>query len=259
MGRARLKGSTGERLLRVLTAVVDAQRPLSLPDVTETVDLPKPTVHRLMNLLEDTGFAIKDPAEKRFVPGPTMRRLAREVIAGDTFSASRHKLLQRMARSVGETCNIVVLDGLSLIYVDRVDTAWPLRITFEIGSRVPVHCTATGKLLLALQPKRVRERILRNSELEAMTEATITDPDALRTALKRISKERVGIDNQEFIDAMVAVSVPITPPEGPPIAAVSIHAPIARRSLSDLRAWVPQLRETADALSVLMYGADSAV
>jgi IclR family transcriptional regulator, acetate operon repressor len=91
------------------------------------------------------------------------------------------------------------------------------------------------------------------TELTAMTDKTITDPETLQAALKVIRNEQVGTDDQEFIDKMVAVSVPIPSPKGPPIAAISIHAPVFRRSLEDLRGFIPDLRESADELAKLIY------
>lgn len=253
MGRKRLTGSTGDRLLRALEALVEAGQPVALSELAERLELPKATVHRLVNLLEDRGFASKDPGERHYVPGPSLHRLAGSLLQHRPLAAVRHSILRRMAETVGEACNIVLLDGDEPVYVDRVDTAWPLRLQFDIGSRVPIHCTATGKLLLSLQPRRVRARILRHAPLQAMTPHTITDPDTLERALEDIRRERVSTDDQEFLAEMVAIAVPITPPSGPPIAALSVHAPVFRRSLEDLRRFLPDLRATADALADVIH------
>lgn len=256
MGDERQTGSTGERLLTILNALVRAETPASLRALTEAVGLPKPTVHRLIKLLERTGYATKDLTGRHYVPGPMLRDLALGVIQNQTASGARHLILQRLANRVGEACNIVLLDGGKLTYIDRVDTAWPLRVRLEIGSHVPLHCTATGKLLLALQPKRVRDRLIQAAPLHVHTPRTITDPAALEAAIKVIRRERTGTDDQEFLPEMVAIAVPIDAQRAPPIAAISIHAPVFRRTLDDLRTFLPQLREAAQALSDLLYGGD---
>lgn len=253
----RQTGSAGERLLAILDTLVRTGRPLSLPELTQAVGLPKPTVFRLIRLLETLGYAIKDPQAGRYVPGPTMHTLALALLQSRPNTAARHVVLQQLAERVGEACNLVLLDGDQMTYIDRVDTAWPLRLRFEIGSHVPLHCTATGKLLLSLQPKRVREQLLRHVPLQALTPRSITDPAVLEQALQRISQHRVGTDDQEFLPEMVAIAVPIEPPHGPPIAAVSIHAPIFRRSLNDLYTFLPQLQETGRALTAVMYADDA--
>jgi IclR family acetate operon transcriptional repressor len=254
MAKTRQTGSSGERLVKVLEALIEAERPLSLPEIGSAVDLPKPTVHRLVTLLEEVGYAMKDPGGRRYVPGPTIHKMARRLIQGRSFSAARHALLERLADSVGEAANLVLLDGSELIYIDRVDTAWPLRLKFDVGTHVPIHCTAAGKLLLALQPKRARDRLIEAiSPLLAHTDRSITDQATLEEELKTIRRRRIGTDNQEFLAEMVAVAVPIDIPTGVPIAALSIHAPTARRSLDDLLALVPQLQETAKRISDTVY------
>lgn len=246
-------------MLGILHAMAGADAPASLGELTAAVDLPKPTVHRLLKLLERTGHARKDPAGQRYVPGPALRELAAAVIRQQPSMGARHLVLQRLADVVGEACNVVMLDGSQMTYIDRVDTAWPLRVRLDIGSHVPLHCTATGKLLLSLQPKRVRDRLIRTAPLQAHTPQSITDPDELDAALKLVRRDRVGTDDQEFLAGMAAVAVPIDASQGPPITAISIHAPVFRRSLDNLIVFLPQLRDAAQALSGLVYGDDDTV
>lgn len=253
MGRTRLTGSTGERLLRLLHTVASAGRPLSLPEITDAVGLPRPTVYRLVALLEDTGHVIREADARRYSPGPELQRMALDVLQSQPRRAARYAVLRRLAARVGEACNIVLLDGGQLTYIERVDTQWPLRIRLEVGSHVPLHCTATGKLLLALQSKRVRDRLLRAAPLEALTPRSITDPERLEAALSHIRHTRVGTDDQEFLPEMVAVAVPVMPPSGPPVVAVSIHAPVFRRSLEALREFLPDLQATATELEAVLY------
>ena len=253
MEKTRSTGSAGERLLRVLRTVVEADDAIALPEITEAVDLPKPTVHRLVTLLEDEGFVIREIDGRRYTPGPSMQELSYRVLQSRANHAARHSILERVAGQAKEACNLVILDGNHITYIDRIDAAWPLSIRLAVGSQVPIHCTATGKLLLSLQPKRVRDRLLANERLEAKTAHTITDRIRLLEELEVIRSERVGTDNEEFIEGMVAVSVPILPPSGAPVAAVSIHAPVFRTPLEELKRFIPALREAAEDLGDLVY------
>jgi IclR family transcriptional regulator, acetate operon repressor len=253
ISKRRQSGSAGARTLQVMHAVANAQLPLALPEISDLVGLPKPTVHRIVSLLEGEGYLLKDATGRRFLPGPALRDLAYKVFQCEVVRGPQHLILQQLAQRVGEACNIVLLDGNRITYLDRVDSAWPLRLRFDVGSHVPLHCTATGKLLLALQPKRVRDRLIASLILEPKTRHTITRAEDLQHELARIRREEVGIDNEEFIEGMACIAVPIRPPKGAPIVAVSIHASIPRRSLEDLRAVLPDLREASQALAPLMY------
>lgn len=253
MNKTRAAGSAGERLIRILKTVVHADAPIPLPDITTAVNFPKPTVHRLVGLLENEGMVARDADGRSYVPGPALREITYKVLQNQVHRAPRHSILESVAGAAQEACNLAMLDGNAIVYLDRVDAAWPLSIHFEVGSRVPIHCTATGKLLLALQPKRVRDRLLAAINLEAMTPHTITNREALDAELERIRKERIGTDNQEFIEGMIAVAVPIAAPTGAPVAAVSIHAPIFRQSSEALSAHVPRLRAAAEELARFIY------
>lgn len=254
MEKKRTTGSAGERLLKVLRTIVESDDGMSLPEVTDSVNLPKPTAHRLVSLLEDNGFVTRDIDGRRYLPGPELNRMAYHIIRSRAQKAPRHAVLERVSGLAEEACNLVILDGAQIRYIDRVDAAWPLSIQLPVGSRLPLHCTATGKLLLSMQPRQVRDRLLNSTDLKPLTEHTITDRATLEHALERIRNEQIGTDAQEFIDGMTALAVPILPPSGgPPVAALSLHAPAFRTSLDRLRSFVPQMRDAARELAEITY------
>ena len=119
-------------------------------------------------------------------------------------------------------------------YLDRVETLWPLRIQFMIGTRVPLHCTASGKLFLSHLPGEQMSSFIENLNLEQKTENTLTTAKSLMSALVKISKirkERVGADNKEFVDGMVSVVVPILDRRNRFFATLSIRTPNTRLSI----------------------------
>jgi DNA-binding IclR family transcriptional regulator len=245
MARTAQNGSATERSLRILEEIAAAGRPVSLVALGRRIPLPKPTLHRLVRALEEQGYVSKDLDGRSLAPGPRLTAMAFQVVRGKVAASVRRVVLENLAAAVGETCNLVVLDGHRVLYLDRVEAAWPLRLSFQIGEHVPLHCTATGKLLLAMQPARQRRHLLEHLRLEPLTPATITDAVVLEAELKRIRRQGYGTDQEEFISGMVAISAPIQPARGTPVAAVSIHAPKLRRSLTDLEGFLPQLRVAA--------------
>jgi DNA-binding IclR family transcriptional regulator len=138
-----------------------------------------------------------------------------------------------------------------MVYIDRVEAEWPLRMQLPIGTRVPLHCTASGKLFLSSLPPAMRGAVLRSLTLEARTARSFTDPEALGAALEDIRGSQVGTDNQEFLDGMVAVAVPVTDSAGRFFAALAVHAPVMRMNLDEMMTHVPVLREAAAGLSEL--------
>jgi DNA-binding IclR family transcriptional regulator len=161
----------------------------------------------------------------------------------------RHAILAALSAELGETCNFGVMAGSHVVYLDRVESAWPFGLRFEPGSRVPLHCTSMGKLFLSLLPKPKRALLLRAAPLYPYTANTITDLDALDAELDRIRETGISTDNQEFLAGVVCVAVSVASASGRPAAALAVSAPIARMSLEQALEHVPSLRGAAARLS----------
>jgi DNA-binding IclR family transcriptional regulator len=141
-----------------------------------------------------------------------------------------------------------MLDGLQMIYLDRVESDWPLQYRLKIGSHVPLHCTASGKLFLSLAPASLRKTLYQSGSLERHTPRTITDPAQLEAALEKIRKTGIGTDNEEFIDGMTATSVAVRDSKGNACAAIAVHGPVNRLPFSRAMALVPALKKAASAI-----------
>jgi IclR family transcriptional regulator, acetate operon repressor len=233
------------RALGILEAIVEHDGPATLSEIAGRAALPAPTAHRLLAQLESAGWARREPAGKRFGTGARLAHLALRTLAHSGDAGTRRAILERLVRETGETCNIAMADRGAAVYVDRVESPSPLRLTFRAGTRVPLHCTASGKLLLALMPAAKRARLISHLDLQALTHNTITTRGTLEAHLKRTRKSRIGVDNEEFIAGLVCVAVPVAIDEGRSFAAVSLQAPIARMTLEQALERVPALQRAA--------------
>src|SRR3546814_7940826 len=88
----------------------------------------------------------REPGGRRLIEGDRLVQLALKVLEAAAKRAPRHAILKSLSDAVGETCNLGVLAGHEMVYLDRVEAQWPLGLRFEPGSRVPLHCTAIGKM-----------------------------------------------------------------------------------------------------------------
>ena len=247
----RERGSTIERVLDILDTVAASPKPLSATDINKVLGLPKATAHRLCSELEAHGYLLKRINGKSYQPGNRLFDVAVGVLANARFSATRHAILTALSEKVGETCNIAYPDGLSMAYSDRVETKAPLRLQFSIGMRVPLYCTASGKLYLSTLPKSRRKLVISKLKLEHRAKNTIIDPDVLLAEIDMIEKRQVSIDNQELYDDVVAIAVPIKDKHGRFYSSLAIQAPVSRISADNSDRYLPLLREAAHELSVL--------
>lgn len=247
------KGSSIVRALHILEIVANASQPMTPTEINRTLKLPKPSIHRLCSQLEEEGFLQSRLDGRGLLPGPKLNKIALATLSNNDFMRTqRHAILQRLSEKLGETCNISIPDGSGMIYFDRVETHWPLRVQLQINDRVPLHCTASGKLFLSDMSSVQRSRLLAKLPLDSRTPNTLTSAEALKPALREIRKQDVGIDNEEFFQGMIAVAVPIRDKEGRLYAALAMHAPTARLSIEQALEHVPAMREAALELASLM-------
>ncbi len=236
------------RSFAVLEALVKTERPASLTEIVAACSLPKPTVYRMLAMLETAGLVARDPGAARYTPGPRLAALGLGIMQNGSLSSARHAILAQLVEQIGETCNFTMLHGGEVMYLDRVEAAWPLRMNLTSGSRVPLHCTASGKLLLAYMTKASRDRLLDNISYTKYTPTTIPDRKSLEAELTRIRKEKHATDNEEFHAGLVCVAVPTRGTNGKPCAAVAVHAPVSRMPLEKALEYLPLLRKAAEAM-----------
>src|SRR5579875_569967 len=147
-----------------------APAPPAVGDLIERLDLPRASVYRLVDWLLSEGLLAREPVRKRLVISNRLSELACDILRAAVATAPRRTLLEALARETGETCHIGAIDGNRIVYLDRVESAaWPLRLQLTVGSRVPLHATAIGKLFLALSPPRQRRALLAAVELVPLT------------------------------------------------------------------------------------------
>jgi IclR family acetate operon transcriptional repressor len=237
------------RVFSLLESVAAAKTPPLASDLIQFLGLPKPTVHRMVTMLERVGLLEREPVARRLVPGARMRALAFSTIESSRIRGPWHAVLQELSARIGETCSFSMLYGNEVVVLDRIEANFGLRLQLEPGARVPTHCTSSGKLLLSYLPKQARARLIGRGPLKLFGKNTITDPRKLETALAEIRKTRIGTDNEEYFTGLVGVAVPVLVAPDRAIATVSVNAPAARVSLSGLLKHVGALQAAAQSLS----------
>lgn len=219
-------------------------RPLSPTEIASQLGMSRQAVHRLLRQLEELGLILRLP-DDRYVLGPRAKKLAVDMIGASQISAATHAILENVVALVGETCNTGMLDGSEVVYIDRVECNWPLRAQLRPGSKVPSHCTAIGKLLLAHLPGRRRERLLAVLPLHRYTDYTITDPKAFAEHLQEIREQGYSINNQEDSLGLIGLAVPIRNRSKGVIAGLAIHGPEVRLPIDTAKTYLDELHAAA--------------
>lgn len=237
------------RLFALLEVVASKDQFFSLQGLAEETGIPKPSLHRMLQQLESAGLLERSGDSRQYGTGVRLRKLAENLLLNDTFHGARHGVLRALVNEVGESCNLTALSGSEVMYLDRVETPAPLRFYLHSGSRVPVHCSASGKLFLAGMTPAQRLRLLGHTPLEAFTPKTLTDLEALEEEIKQVKRQGFALDNEEFLPGLMCVAVLVPSTGGRSNLCVAVQAPIMRLTPDKALGLLPALQRAADALS----------
>jgi IclR family transcriptional regulator, acetate operon repressor len=238
------------RSFAVLEHVAGSRAPVDVLDIIASLKLPKATAYRLVDWFVTQGYLSREPARRRLIIGPKFTNLAFGALSSSMRHDTPHVVLQRLVHTLNETCNIGTLLNGEVVYLDRVEAEhWPLRLHYTVGSRVPLHCSAIGKLFLALAAAPRRRRLLQSLELRRFTDSTITDSARLETEFRQIRKEQVSFDREEYLVGVVCMAVPVIGKNGEMLAALAIQAPQARMNVQTARRHLPALQHAAAELA----------
>jgi IclR family transcriptional regulator, acetate operon repressor len=237
------------RLFSLLELIAAKDQLVTLQGLVEETGMPKPTLHRMLQQLEAAGLLVRQADGRRFGIGFRMRRLAENLLLNATHHGARHAVLKHLVEELGETCNVTALSGSEIVYLDRVETLEPLRFYLRPGSRVPVHCSATGKMILSQMSPGQRRKLLAHAPLRRYTTKTMTDLDELEKEFARIRRDGFALDDEEFLPGLVCVAVLVPNASGRSNMAVAVQAPVMRLTADKALQALPALQRAAKAIS----------
>ena len=247
---AALTGDTPTlRLFGLLELIASKDAFVSLQGLTEETGLPKPTLHRMLQQLEGAELLIRQADGRHYGTGSRLRRLAENLLLNATQHGARHAVLRNLVEELGESCNVTALSGNEIVYLDRVETTEPLRFYLHAGSRVPVHCSASGKMIISQMTVGQRRKLLAHAPLQRHTPNTITNLELLEKQLDEVRDEGFGIDDEEFLPGLVCVAVLVPSPAGRSNLCVAVQAPVVRLSAERAPDMLPALRRAAHAIA----------
>jgi len=238
-----------DRALQLLEQLANAGGSLRLAELEAATGLPLPTVHRLLRSLAHNGYVRQDPA-RRYTLGPRLIRLGET--AGRQLGSWAKPRLAELVAEIGETANMALLEGDTVVYVAQVPSAHSMRMFTEVGRRVEAHCTGVGKALLSqLSDQQVLD-LLRRTGMPAQTSRTLTDPTALLAEISEVRDQGWAMDDAEQEVGVRCVAVPVT--GAPTQAALSVSGPSGRITVGRIAQIAPILQRVAAGLADDLHG-----
>ncbi len=215
-----------QRAAAVLKALGADAAALTPQEVSQRTGLNRSTVYRLLSALEAEGFVAAD-GDGRYRLGPELVVLGGRALHQMNVRAVALPWLRELARQTGETIDLEVLSGASVMIIEEIAADHLLNTSSNIGRMYPATCASTGKALLAWGPSEVLEGMLR-TELPGCGPRSIRDSTALRDELGTIRMRGYATSYEELEAHLHAVGAPIFNHQGEAIAAASVSGPAAR-------------------------------
>jgi DNA-binding IclR family transcriptional regulator len=160
--------------------------------------------------------------------------------------------LRQLWRTTGETIQLSIVDQFKVLYVDVLETLERVGVKSNVGERVPLHCSAPGKIWLACLPDDRINDVLKGIKFEPFTPFTIDNQEKLREAINQAKTLGYAVDNQEYSTDLVSVAAPVRNYRGRVIACVSITSPALRMNEERIREFGDQVKINAEKISQSM-------
>lgn len=235
---------SAERVLDIIETLVQEPAGLSFTALLRALQIPKSSLHELLDVLTRRGYIALDSDTRIYTLGLHLWESGQAYLQQHDLIGEARPVMDEIVRVLNETVQLAVLDGIENVYLAKVDCTHPVRLQSEVGRRLYAHATGLGKVLLAHLPPEELMRRLDGRTLPQFTTTTITTISALLAELVVIRQNGFALDNEEYTPGLRCVAVPISDHSGRTIAAMSVSIPMLRTHSSHL----------SDALCLLAKG-----
>ncbi|MFI8931225.1 IclR family transcriptional regulator [Streptomyces sp. NPDC053474] len=219
------------RAFDILELFLDGDGTLSAPEVTRKLQLPRTTVHELLTTLAARSYLAPVPEQPgRYRLGVRTYQLGSRYAEQLDLAAEGQRVAREVAEACDETVHVAILEDADVIYIAKADSTHAVRMVSAAGRRLPAHCTAVGKMLLASLPPAELDARIADHELTAMTPDSLTEHSALRADLAAIRERGIATEHRESNPDVSCVAAPVRDRAGRVVAALSVSVPMIRWS-----------------------------
>lgn len=211
---------TVQKALNLLEALVRSGQPRRLTELARQLGLTKPNVYRLLSTLTVLGYVKKDPQTSLYSPTLKLWEMGSMLVRDVDLVSVASPRLRRLCEETGESVQLAVFDSGYVVYVDKVDSAQPLKAMTSIGSRLPASITSTGKALLAWLPSEALDMAFQH--VKRYTPHTLTRRKDIERDLEETRARGYSINRGEFRAGICGIGAPIRDRTAGMVAAIGV-------------------------------------
>jgi IclR family KDG regulon transcriptional repressor len=230
-----------ERALSILNCLAESEEMLGVTEMSRLLGLHKSTVSRLASTLAQNGYVRQDPETGKYQLGMRLIGLGTRVLEQIDLRGVARPYLEQLMEITEETVHLGILDGNQVVYVDKIESTQVLTMKSRVGSKVPVHCTALGKVLLASLSREELKKIISSCSFDRYTPNTMTNVGEFEKQIAWVREQGYAIDDEEHELGIRCVAAPIMDHSGSVIASLSVSGPTIRVTRERLERFIPNV------------------
>jgi len=235
--------------LTILEYLSDQKGGVPIRRLSEQLGIARSTLHRLLLALESKGFVCKDPQSGNYKLGTKILLLVSKFQEKMDIREEALPIMREARDQCNETITLLVIEGAERVCIESLEGLQPLRGVISVGERLPLHCGASGKVLLSSLTEREIDWIIAQRGLQRFTGKTITDPVKMKKELKMIRRQQYAVSHGERYPGVSSLSTPIRDATGKVIAAFTISGPNIRFNKTRLPELLGLARKSAKTIS----------
>lgn len=238
-----------ERIFHTIEFLAQAG-PTGLQDLSNELGLNKSTVHRILNSLICMDYVRQDAETLKYSLSFKFCRISNQILAQNSMIDIARPYIKRLAELSGETVHLVQIDHIHAVYIDKVESPRnSVRLVSMVGKSIPLYCSGVGKAMLADMADEKIRSVWEQSDIEKMTEYTITDPAEFQEEIRKIRRNGYSLDNEEHEPGVRCIAVSLKSFQGKPSYALSISAPKDRMDDSRIEELKEMILDTKEKIS----------
>ena len=242
------KTTSFDRILDILFLIAD-QSELTAQEISALLHFPVSTTYKYLDILLKRDLLGKAPAGKGYCLGLMTYKLGSRFIEGNGFLNIARPHMKSLSNQNKETVILTVISGWEGLVIAKTEPNVPVKLSFELNTRVPLHAGAAQKVLLAFQTDSFVEEFIEAKGLHELTPNTMTDPDLLRDQLRTIRERGYAIADSEVQSWVKAIAAPVFDHNAKILASLAIVSPENLLNNTKQDVLIEMLRESASKIS----------
>ncbi len=238
------------KAVEVMEELAKSEDGLGVTEISSRLNYGVSATYHLLNTLKQCNIIEQDKKTKKYRIGFALFRISGMAKRQNVLANLSQPYLDKLREVVGETSNLVILDGSEIVYIAQSESTKLLKMFTQLGAKVPLYCTGGGKILLAYQPKRIQDLILSKSNFQRYTQNTLASAEDLMEELEIIKKQGYALDNEEREEGVTCIAAPVFDCYGEAIASISISGPTYRLKEKQTSVIIKNVMDIAKELSI---------